>query len=104
MCAICGILNFDHREPVGRALIQNMTGSLRHRGPDDEGVHIDHEAGLGFRRLSIIDLSGGKQPMSNEDGSAHIVFNGEIYNYRDLAVELSAAGHIFRTRSDTETI
>lgn len=104
MCAICGILNFDHSEPVNRVLIHKMTGSLRHRGPDDEGVLIDNEAGLGFRRLSIIDLSGGKQPMSNEDGSAHVVFNGEIYNYRDLAAELSTAGHIFRTRSDTETI
>jgi len=104
MCAICGIVNFDHSEPVDRRIVENMTRTLTHRGPDDEGFFVEGEAGLGFRRLSIIDLRGGHQPIFNEDGSAAIVFNGEIYNYRGLAAELSAAGHTFATRSDTETI
>jgi asparagine synthase (glutamine-hydrolysing) len=81
-----------------------MTGSMAHRGPDDAGYFVEGRVGLGFRRLSIIDLSGGKQPIFNEDRSAAIIFNGEIYNYRELASELTAAGHTFKTRSDTETI
>ena len=81
-----------------------MTETLAHRGPDDDGFFVEGRVGLGFRRLSIIDLSGGRQPIFNEDGSAAIIFNGEIYNYRDLAAELAAAGHTFKTRSDTETI
>ena len=81
-----------------------MTDALAHRGPDDAGYFVEGHVGLGHRRLSIIDLSGGKQPIFNEDGSAAIVFNGEIYNYRDLAAELTTAGHTFKTRSDTETI
>jgi asparagine synthase (glutamine-hydrolysing) len=104
MCAICGILNFDHSDPVDRTIVEKMTGTLTHRGPDDEGFFVEGQAGLGFRRLSIIDLSGGHQPIFNEDGSAAIVFNGEIYNYRGLAADLSSAGHTFTTRSDTETI
>ena len=104
MCAICGIVNFDHSEPVDPVLIEKMTQTLVHRGPDDEGHFVEGPAGLGFRRLSIIDLSGGKQPIFNEDGSMAIIFNGEIYNYRDLAAELSADGHTFKTKSDTETI
>ena len=104
MCAICGILNFDHSEPVDRTVVEKMTRTLVHRGPDDDGLFVDGRVGLGFRRLSIIDLTGGRQPIFNEDGSAAIVFNGEIYNYRGLAEELSAAGHTFKTRSDTETI
>ncbi len=104
MCAICGIVNFDHSEPVDRAVIEKMTRTLTHRGPDDDGLFVEGPAGLGFRRLSIIDLSGGRQPIFNEDGSSAIVFNGEIYNYRDLAAKLSAAGHRFKTKSDTETI
>ena len=104
MCGICGIVNFDPIELVNRSVIENMTEALAHRGPDDDGHFVEGRVGLGFRRLSIIDLSGGKQPIFNEDGSAAIIFNGEIYNYRDLAAELAAAGHTFKTRSDTETI
>ncbi len=104
MCAICGIVNFDQTELVDRSLIERMTETLAHRGPDDDGFFVEGRVGLGFRRLSIIDLSGGRQPIFNEDGSAAIIFNGEIYNYRDLAAELAAAGHTFKTRSDTETI
>jgi len=81
-----------------------MSSTLDHRGPDDAGYFIDQDAGLGHRRLSIIDLEGGKQPIFNEDRSAAIVFNGEIYNYMDLREDLMARGHIFQTRSDTETI
>jgi asparagine synthase (glutamine-hydrolysing) len=104
MCAICGIVNFDHSEPVDPTTVERMTRTLVHRGPDDAGIFVEGRVGLGFRRLSIIDLSGGQQPIFNEDGSAAIVFNGEIYNYRGLATELSTAGHTFSTRSDTETI
>ena len=103
MCGICGIVNFDS-DSVDRAVIVRMTGALAHRGPDDAGYFVDGRVGLGHRRLSIIDLSGGKQPIFNEDRSAAIIFNGEIYNYRDLASELTTAGHTFKTRSDTETI
>jgi asparagine synthase (glutamine-hydrolysing) len=85
-------------------VIDRMTEALAHRGPDDDGFFVEGQVGIGFRRLSIIDLSGGRQPIFNEDRSAAIVFNGEIYNYRDLAAELAAAGHTFKTRSDTETI
>ena len=104
MCGICGIVNFNGSDPVDRVTIERMTESLAHRGPDDAGYFVEGQVGLGHRRLSIIDLSGGGQPIFNEDQSAAIVFNGEIYNYRDLADELKTAGHTFRTRSDTETI
>jgi asparagine synthase (glutamine-hydrolysing) len=104
MCAICGIVNFDRTDFVDRSVIERMTEALAHRGPDDAGHFVEGRVGLGFRRLSIIDLSGGRQPMFNEDGSTAIVFNGEIYNYRDLAAEMITAGHTFQTRSDTETI
>ncbi|MBI4536540.1 MAG: asparagine synthase (glutamine-hydrolyzing) [candidate division NC10 bacterium] len=85
-------------------MLEQMVGVLAHRGPDDEGVWVGPEVGLGMRRLSIIDLAGGRQPMTNEDGSLHIVFNGEIYNHRDLRGDLESRGHLFRTRSDTEAI
>jgi asparagine synthase (glutamine-hydrolysing) len=104
MCGICGIVNFDESDPVDRVVIERMTESLAHRGPDDAGYFVQGQIGLGHRRLSIIDLSGGRQPIFNEDRSAAIIFNGEIYNYRDLAAVLSSAGHTFKTRSDTETI
>jgi asparagine synthase (glutamine-hydrolysing) len=104
MCAICGIINFDHSEPVDAGVVSKMTQTLIHRGPDDDGFFVEGPAGLGFRRLSIIDLSGGHQPIFNEDASIAIVFNGEIYNYRDLAAQFATAGHTFKTRSDTETI
>lgn len=104
MCAICGIVNFDQSRRIEDAAIRAMNNTMAHRGPDGEGYLVEENAGLGHRRLSIIDLAGGSQPMFNEDGSAAIVFNGEIYNYRDLSESLATAGHVFRTRSDTEAI
>src|SRR5215470_20249159 len=104
MCGICGVVNFDRNEPVDRAVIERMTYAQAHRGPDDFGYFLEGNAGLGHRRLSIIDLSGGKQPIFNEDSSVVVVFNGEIYNFADLTADLITRGHTFRTRSDTETI
>src|SRR5438132_451647 len=104
MCGICGIVNFNVTEPVDHHLVERMTSAQRHRGPDDDGYFVENNVGLGHRRLSIIDLSGGKQPIFNEDGSVVVVFNGEIYNYADLTGDLVARGHQFATRSDTETI
>lgn len=99
---------YGQSEPaVNEALLAGMTGSMAHRGPDDKGTYLsrDHRVGLGFRRLSIIDLSpAGHQPMSNEDGTVWIVFNGEIYNHAELRPALEAKGHVYRGRSDTETI
>ena len=104
MCGIAGKLQLDNT-PVTEAVIGLMTGIIAHRGPDDEGVWIDGQVGLGNRRLAVIDLSPcGHQPMSNEDGSLWIAFNGEIYNFQDLRAELESRGHRFRSRSDTETI
>jgi asparagine synthase (glutamine-hydrolysing) len=102
MCGICGIVESDGTVDV--AALRRMVQALSHRGPDDDGTHVDGNAGLGFRRLSIIDLAGGHQPLSNEDGSLWLVFNGEIYNYRELRRELEIAGHRFRTDTDTEVI
>lgn len=104
MCGICGKLNFDKDKPVSARLIKDMADAIRHRGPDDEGFYSDGPVAFGFRRLSIIDLQGGHQPLSNENGTVWIVFNGEIYNYRDLHDELVAKGHVFKTKSDTEVI
>ena len=107
MCGICGIWNYKTKEPVPPSLLRNMTDSMTHRGPDDSGLHFDDAAGvgLGFRRLSIIDLSpAGHQPMSNEDGTVWLVFNGEIYNFLDLRPQLEAKGHVFRSRTDSEVI
>lgn len=104
MCGICGVYNFGTREPVSPDLLKRMTDTIVHRGPDDDGFHIDGEAGLGFRRLSIIDVAGGHQPIFNEDGTCAIIFNGEIYNYRVLRDKLLQRGHQFKTHSDTETI
>lgn len=104
MCGICGKLLFDREACVSPALIKRMADTISHRGPDDDGYFVSGPVGLGFRRLSIIDLSGGHQPLSNEDGTVHVIFNGEIYNYEDLRQYLLGRGHIFRTQSDTETI
>jgi asparagine synthase (glutamine-hydrolysing) len=104
MCGIAGILHLDLREPVDFDLLARMTGALAHRGPDDEGFYRKGPVGLGHRRLSIIDLSGGGQPMSNEDDTVWITFNGEIFNFPELRRDLEAAGHRFKTRSDTECI
>jgi asparagine synthase (glutamine-hydrolysing) len=103
MCGICGILHFKDA-PVDAALLRRMTAVLRHRGPDDEGFLVENGLGLGFRRLSIIDLTGGRQPMSNEDQTVTVVFNGEIYNFQELRAVLQQQGHVFRTSSDTEVI
>src|SRR5262249_26303793 len=104
MCGICGKLLFDEQRTVERPIIERMTSVISHRGPDGLGVYAKGPAGLGHRRLSIIDLSGGAQPLTNEDGTVWIVFNGEIYNYQGLRDRLRARGHTFRTESDTEVI
>src|SRR3990172_1889670 len=104
MCGICGIVKFDADDSVSPGLLDAMTDRISHRGPDDFCYFVQDNVGLGHRRLSIIDLRGGKQPIFNEDGSIVIVFNGEIYNYAELTAELIARGHVFKTRSDTEAI
>lgn len=108
MCGICGIVDNRANGIVREKAINDMCGELRHRGPDDHGIYLKNgtpSVGLGHRRLSIIDLSqAGHQPMANEDGSVQLVFNGEIYNYKDLKDELKMRGHIFRSESDTEVM
>ncbi len=104
MCGIYGILKFDRPEQPSDSILAAMGGVITHRGPDDFGQYRGRGVGLGMRRLSIIDVSGGHQPISNEDGSIWIVLNGEIYNFQSLRDELEAKGHIFRTRTDTEVI
>ena len=104
MCGIAGQFNFAKDDPVYPETIARMARSISHRGPDDEGYFVSGSLGLGFRRLSIIDLSGGHQPMSDAEESVWVVFNGEIYNYRELRAELEGHGHQFRTSSDTEVL
>jgi asparagine synthase (glutamine-hydrolysing) len=104
MCGIAGQYNFQRRDPVEHATIVRMARSIAHRGPDDEGFFIAGPVGLGFRRLSIIDLASGHQPMSDAEETVWVIFNGEIYNYKELRVELQGKGHQFRTNSDTEVI
>lgn len=104
MCGICGIFNFESHSPADRASLKRATDSMAHRGPDDEGFYVDGALGLGNRRLSIIDLPGGHQPIANEDRTVWITFNGEIYNYRELRPDLESRGHQFQTSTDTETI
>src|SRR6478736_1815900 len=104
MCGICGQFNFAGDEPVEPEIVRRMTDSIAHRGPDDEGYFFSGPLGLGFRRLSIIDLSGGHQPMFDAQQTVCIIFNGEIYNYKELRQELQKYGHCFRTNSDTEVI
>ena len=111
---MCGIAGFADATPPGRTAefnpgrtadfnnLHRMCEVIRHRGPDDEGIHVEPGVGLGMRRLSIIDLSGGRQPIHNETSTIWVVFNGEIYNYRELRAELEAHGHHFATSSDTE--
>ena len=103
MCGIAGVIHND-LTPVNLVTLRRMAGTIAHRGPDSEGVWADHGIGLAHRRLSIIDLAGGAQPMGNEDGSVQVVFNGEIYNYRELREDLISRGHCFRTSSDTEVL
>lgn len=104
MCGICGIFEPDRDTIIDRGVVKAMADTLDHRGPDDEGFYCGPGIGLGHRRLSIIDLAGGHQPLANEDESIWIVFNGEIYNFQELNQRYLGSGHKFRTRSDTETI
>jgi asparagine synthase (glutamine-hydrolysing) len=103
MCGITGILYFDRRQPSCN-LLERMTDIMHHRGPDDTGYFIEEGIGLGFKRLSIIDLNEGHQPLSNEDESLWVVFNGEIYNYKFLRSHLQEKGHRFKTETDTEIL
>lgn len=104
MCGICGKMFIADNRKVDPGLIERMCDVMSHRGPDDHGVYVSPGVGLGHRRLSIIDLSTGKQPISNEHGNVWVVFNGEIYNYLDLRVDLISKGHTFKTQTDTEVI
>jgi asparagine synthase (glutamine-hydrolysing) len=104
MCGIVGLVHADHERPVNPATIRDMCNVIRHRGPDDEGIYTRGAAGLGARRLAIIDLAGGHQPITSADGASTIAFNGEIYNYRALKARLAALGHRFATDCDTETV
>ena len=104
MCGIVGLFDVGNAKEISRSILERMNQALFHRGPDEGDVHIEPGLGLGHRRLSIIDLSSGQQPLFNEDHSVVVVFNGEIYNFQELMPELTALGHKFRTRSDTEVI
>src|SRR5262245_32423165 len=103
MCGIIGIMSLTQK-PVLLSELHDMSTSIVHRGPDEDGFYLGTDVGLGMRRLSIIDLKTGRQPISNEDGSIWVVFNGEIYNYRELRRELESKGHSFSTTTDTEAI
>ncbi len=104
MCGISGLVYRDPERPVEQAVLERMNAAIRHRGPDSDGFYFRPGVGLAMRRLAIVDLHTGDQPLSNEDGSVWIVFNGEIYNYPQLRPELEKRGHVFRTHSDTEAI
>src|SRR6266576_2679469 len=104
MCGIAGKLLFDDEARVNRQEIEMMLRPMSHRGPDGEGVYLDRNVGLGHLRLAIIDLDTGGEPMPNEDKTIWIVFNGEIYNFRELRRQLLQKGHVFRSQSDTEVI
>lgn len=104
MCGICGIVNLNGLEENTRPIVEQMTQTLHHRGPDESGAYNDNQAALGHARLSIIDLTEGRQPLSNEDGTIWIVYNGEVYNFPALREELERQGHQFRTHTDTEVI
>jgi len=104
MCGICGIVSFHSDTPADPSILWRMNQSLRHRGPDDEGYYQDNQIALAMRRLSIIDLHTGQQPISNEFGNVWVVYNGEIYNFKDVRAELEQRGHIFKTQTDTEVI
>ena len=104
MCGICGVYSLNRHQPADEPFVRQMTSEMTHRGPDQDGFLVDGSVALGMRRLSIIGLQDGQQPISNEDGRTHIVLNGEIYNYRELRRALEAKGHRFRTHSDTEAI
>src|SRR5215472_16597409 len=104
MCGIAGIVGLSRDTQANPTILRLMCGIMSHRGPDDEGIYTEGRVGIGMRRLSIVDLATGHQPLTNEDDSLWIVFNGEIYNHAILREQLITAGHAYRTRSDTETI
>jgi len=104
MCGIVGKVHADIQNPIDESTVRNMCNAIVHRGPDEDGFFFEGGAALGMRRLQVIDLAGGHQPMENEDGSLRVVFNGEIYNYQQLSQQLRARGHQLRTASDTEVI
>ncbi len=104
MCGICGIINLKENGSIDRGIIGNMLDAIRHRGPDGSDIYTDENVGLGFNRLSFIDLTGGMQPIANENGSIVMVCNGEIFNFKELRDDLLKRGHIFRTETDVETI
>src|SRR5438552_18092109 len=103
MCGLSGFLSLDQKR-ADPAIVRRMAATLRHRGPDDEGYYVDGPIALGHRRLQIIDLATGRQPIANETGTVHAILNGEIYNFQSLAETLRERGHRFTTRSDTEVI
>ena len=104
MCGITGFAERNHKAETARRIVKGMADLITYRGPDGEGYYVDDQVALGHRRLSIIDLEGGKQPMFNEDQNLAVIFNGEIYNFQELTAELMRAGHTFATRSDTEVL
>ena len=104
MCGICGAVNFDRDQHIDRSALEAMNQQIVHRGPDEDGYYLSENVGLAMRRLSIVDLKTGQQPMSNEHGSIWLVYNGEIYNHQELRPGLEARGHRYRSKSDTETI
>jgi len=104
MCGICGVLEDGGLSPLAEGWVQEMARRQAHRGPDDEGFFTDRFAALGSRRLSIVDIKGGHQPIGSENGAIQVVYNGEIYNYRDLRDDLDSQGHSLASQSDTEVI
>jgi asparagine synthase (glutamine-hydrolysing) len=104
MCGICGVYEYETDNRADKHALLSMLQVVRHRGPDDDGIYLDRALAMGMRRLSIIDLSSGAQPISNEDGTVVVVFNGEIYNYLELRDRLRSRGHTLATASDTEVI
>ena len=104
MCGICGLARAEAEAPIPEQTLARMRQSLAHRGPDGSGVHMADGVGLVHTRLSIIDVGGGQQPLSNEDGTVWVTFNGEIYNFLPLRAMLEQRGHQFRTGSDTEVL
>ena len=104
MCGICGVALADRSAEVPREMIERMNYVIHHRGPDDSGIYARGPVAIGHRRLSIVDLSGGHQPMANEDNTVWVAYNGEIYNHAIHRAPLEAKGHVFKTRSDTEAI
>src|SRR5262245_23214122 len=103
MCGIAGLIVLNG-QPVAERLVSRLCATLRHRGPDDDGYYLDGSVALGHCRLAILDLDTGHQPLSNEDGTVWVIFNGEIYNFAEVRQPLEALGHRFATRSDTEVI